>query len=119
MRVVLDDDGQPVQEKTNRKTGMVYRYPVNRGKVPEDWWVDIETLNHSDAERTGYPSQKPERLLERIIGGCTEPGDRVADFFCGSGTTLAVAQRMGRRWLGVDSSADAIAVARRRLRIDP
>jgi DNA modification methylase len=115
MRLVLDEDGQPVQEKTDRKTGVVYRYPVNRGKVPEDWWIDIETLNRGDAERTGYPTQKPERLLERLVLGCTEPGDLVADFFCGSGTTCAVAARHGRRWLGVDASAAAIAVARERL----
>jgi len=115
MRVVLDEDGQPVQEKTDRKTGVVYRYPVARGKVPEDWWADIETLNRADSERTGYPTQKPERLLERIICGCTEPGDLVADFFCGSGTTLAVAAKHERRWLGVDSSAEAIETCRARL----
>src|SRR5262249_47375766 len=60
MRVV---DG--VQEKTDRRTGRVYRYPIAGGKVPEDWWTDVETLNHSDRERTGWPSQKPERLVER------------------------------------------------------
>jgi len=65
MRVVLDGE-TPVQEKTDRRTGRVYRYPVPAGKVPEDWWTDIETLNHSDRERVGWPSQKPERLVERI-----------------------------------------------------
>ena len=78
MRVVLDG-GAPVQEKTDKKTGRVYRYPVAAGKIPEDWWADVETLNHSDRERNGWPSQKPERLVERILRAVTKPGDRVAD----------------------------------------
>jgi DNA modification methylase len=115
MRVVTGDDGQPVQEKTDRKTGRVYRYPVAAGKVPEDWWTDIETLNHSDRERTGWPSQKPERLLERILHATTLPGERVADWFCGSGTTAAVAQRLGRRYVVADREEAAIAITRARL----
>ena len=104
-----------VQEKTDRKTGRVYRYPVHAGKVPEDWWTDIETLNHSDRERTGYPSQKPERLIERILAAVTCPGDRVADWFAGSGTTAAVAQRLGRRFTTADRERPALAVCARRL----
>ena len=110
MRVV---DG--IQEKTDRKTGRVYRYPVHAGKVPEDWWTDIETLNHSDRERTGYPSQKPSRLVERVLAAVTRPGDRVADWFSGSGTTASVAQRHGRNFVAVDREADAIAVCTKRL----
>ncbi|MBX3162555.1 MAG: site-specific DNA-methyltransferase [Deltaproteobacteria bacterium] len=116
MRVVLDESGAPVQEKTDRRTGRVYRYPVAAGKVPEDWWTDIETLNHSDRERLGWPSQKPERLLERLLGAVTQPGDRVADWFCGSGTTGAVAQRLGRRFDCVDREAGAVEVTVERLR---
>ena len=104
-----------VQEKTDRKTGRVYRYPVHAGKVPEDWWTDIETLNHSDRERTAWPSQKPGRLVERILHAVTQPGDRVADWFAGSGTTGAVAQRLGRRFLLVDREASAVSVCRNRL----
>ncbi len=104
-----------VQEKTDRKTGRVYRYPVHAGKVPEDWWTDVETLNHSDRERTGWPSQKPERLIARILGAVTQPGDRVADWFAGSGTTAAVAQRLGRGFLTTDREASAIAVCVKRL----
>jgi len=115
MRVVLDGDA-PIQEKTDRKTGRVYRYPVAAGKVPEDWWADVETLNHSDRERTGWPSQKPERLVERIIRAVTEPDDRVADWFAGSGTTAAVAQRLARRFITVDREAAAIDVCVARLR---
>ena len=106
-----------VQEKTDRKTGRVYRYPVAAGKVPEDWWTDVETLNHSDAERTGWPSQKPERLIERILTAVTQPGDRVADWFAGSGTTAAVARRLGRHFLVVDREAAAVAVMKKRLEI--
>ncbi len=104
-----------VQEKTDRKTGRVYRYAVSAGKIPEDWWTDVETLNHSDRQRTGWPSQKPERLVERILAAVTRPGDRVADWFVGSGTTAVVAQRLGRRFVAVDREAQAIAVAGKRL----
>lgn len=114
MRVVLDGD-VPVQEKTDRRTGRVYRYPVPAGKIPEDWWTDIETLNHSDRERVGWPSQKPERLVERVLGAVSAPGDRVADWFAGSGTTAAVAQRLGRRFLTVDREEAAIELCAARL----
>jgi DNA modification methylase len=114
MRVVLDGD-QPVQEKTDRRTGRVYRYPVSAGKIPEDWWTDIETLNHSDRERTGWPSQKPERLVERILQAVTRPGDRVADWFAGSGTTAAVAQRLGRRFVVCDRELAAVELTIARL----
>jgi DNA modification methylase len=115
MRVVRGPDGEPVQEKTDRRTGRVYRYPVAAGKVPEDWWVDIETLNRGDEERTGWPTQKPERLLERIVAAASSPDDLVADWFAGSGTTAVVAQRLGRRFAAVDRELEAILVARRRL----
>jgi len=104
-----------VQEKTDRRTGRVYRYPVAAGKVPEDWWIDIETLNHSDGERTGWPSQKPERLVERVLRAVTAGDARVADWFAGSGTTAAVAQRLGRRFVTVDREPAAVALAARRL----
>jgi DNA modification methylase len=88
---------------------------VARGKVPEDWWTDIETLNRSDRERVGWPTQKPERLLERLLRAASAGGDRVADLFSGSGTTAAVAQRLGRRILAVDRELAAVQVAAERL----
>jgi DNA modification methylase len=115
MKVERDASGQPIQVKRDRRSGRIYRYPVAEGKIPEDYWTDIETLNRSDAERTGWPTQKPERLLERIIRATTEPGWLVADFFAGSGTTAAVAARLERRYLSVDSSPEATEIARRRL----
>jgi hypothetical protein len=110
MRVV---DG--VQEKTDRRTGRVYRYPISAGKVPEDWWTDVETLNHSDRERTGWPSQKPERLIERLLRAVTVQDSRVADWFAGSGTTAAVAQRLGRGFITVDREPAAVDVCLARL----
>jgi len=115
MRVVRDAGGALVQEKTDRRTGRVYRYPVASGKVPEDWWTDIETLNRGDRERTGWPTQKPERLLERIVTAASAPAARVADWFAGSGTTAVVAQRLGRSFIAVDCEADAVRLAGRRL----
>ena len=82
-------------------------------KAPDHW--DIPSLNNMAKERLGYPTQKPEALLERIILSSCPEGGVVADFFCGSGTALAVAERTGRRWVGCDLSADAIAVTHTRL----
>jgi DNA modification methylase len=113
---VREIGGETMQEKTDRKTGRVYRYPVPAGKIPEDWWIDIETLNRDDAERTRYPTQKPERLLERIVRAGSDPGRLVGDLFLGSGTTAVVARRLGRRFAGSDVSASAIAVTLARLK---
>src|SRR5262245_14317791 len=109
-------DGREVQVKRDRRTGKLYRYPVAAGKLPDDYWTDIETLNRSDRERTGWPTQKPEALLSRIILAASAPGGLVADFFCGSGTTAVVAGRLGRRFLAVDASERAVAITAERLR---
>jgi hypothetical protein len=84
------------------------------GKVPEDWW-DIPALPPMSAERIGYPTQKPEDLLKRIINVSSNEGDIVADFFCGGGTTTAVAQQLGRRWIACDQSRVAVAITADRL----
>ena len=67
-------------------------------------------------ERVGYPTQKPLALLERIIKASSNPGDLVLDPFCGSGTTLVSAQKLERRYIGIDSNADAVRIAETRLR---
>jgi SAM-dependent methyltransferase len=72
-------------------------------------------MHITEAEKTGFDTQKPEALLERIIRASSNEGDLVADFFCGSGTTLAVAEKLGRRWIGCDLSKWAIQVTRKRL----
>lgn len=85
-----------------------------RGKLPTDvWWMTV--VPTSGSERTGYPTQKPLRLLERIVASSSRPGDVVADFFAGSGTTGVAAARLGRRWLVVDENPEAVAIMRRRL----
>jgi DNA modification methylase len=84
------------------------------GKLPTDtWWMTI--VPTSGPERTGYPTQKPVKLLERVVAASSNPDDLVADFFCGSGTTGVAAQRLGRRFLMVDDNPDAIRIARARL----
>lgn len=91
-----------------------YRQYMKKGSIPKDWWV-IDMLNSNDLERVAFDTQKPEALLKRVILASSNPGDIVADFFCGSGTTLAVAEKLGRRWIGADLSKYAIQVTRKRL----
>ncbi len=78
------------------------------GILPRDWFDDIPFINRAAKERLGYPTQKPEALLERLISASSNEGDLVADFFCGCGTAVAVAQRLNRRWIGVDISHLAV-----------
>ncbi len=91
------------------------RYVDELPGVPlQDIWLDVG-LNSAAKERIGYPTQKPEALLERIISASSGPGDIVADFFCGGGVAPAVAQRLGRRWIACDSSRVAVSVTLNRL----
>ncbi len=90
-------------------------YFTDEGKNPEDWWDDISPLSGPYKERIGYPTQKPEALLERIIKASSKEGDVVADFFVGGGTTPAVAQRLGRRWIASDISRIAVEVTKGRI----
>jgi adenine-specific DNA-methyltransferase len=94
------------------------RYLDESAGVPlQDIWTDVPMLRGfaSNGERTGYPTQKPEQLLERLIRTSSNDGDLVADFFAGSGTTLAVAESLGRNWLGCDLGRFAIHTTRKRL----
>jgi len=83
--------------------------------IPDDTW-DIRAVLNISKERVGYPTQKPEELLSKIISALTVPGALVADFFVGSGTTCAVAQKLGRRWIGIDQSPHAVEVFADRMR---
>lgn len=85
-----------------------------KGKIIEDWWPDIADLGKVHNEGVGYATQKPEALLERIIKASSNPGDLVCDFFGGSGTTAAVAERLGRRWITCDIGKPASLVMRKR-----
>ena len=84
------------------------------GKPAQSIWVDV-VPSKSGAERTGFPTQKPEKLLDRILTASSNHGDLVADFFCGSGTTLAVAEKLGRKWIGCDLGRFSIHTSRKRL----
>lgn len=89
---------------------------LERGKVPEDWWY-FPVIARLHNERTGYPTQKPVALLERMILASSNPGDIVADFFCGSGTTPFAASRHGRRFIACDETFRAIHTTRSRLTV--
>ena len=88
---------------------------ISKGKPLSDVWDDTQFLRGNHPERTDYATQKPEALVGRIVEAITKQGDLVADFFCGSGTTLAVAEKLGRRWIGGDLGRYAIHTARKRL----
>ncbi|MGB3206947.1 MAG: DNA methyltransferase [Crinalium sp.] len=115
MKVGVDTDGREYQEKKDRKTGKIYRYYLDEGKIAEDYWIDVETLNREDRERLGYPTQKPEALLERIIKVSSNEGDVVLDAYCGCGTTVAVCQRLNRQWIGIDITYQSISLILKRL----
>lgn len=85
------------------------------GVVLDDNWLDISEVNVMSTERVHYPTQKPEKLLNRIIEMATNDGDIVCDFFCGSGTTLAAAEKLGRKWIGSDLGKFSIHTTRKRL----
>lgn len=87
---------------------------IAEGKAIDDVW-DLPIISSSAVERTGYPTQKPEQLLERIISASSNPGDIVLDAFGGSGTTCAVAEKLGRRWVGIDCGKLAIYTIQKRL----
>jgi site-specific DNA-methyltransferase (adenine-specific) len=82
----------------------------------QDVWNDIQPLSTGTAERLGYPTQKPVALLERILNASSNPGDVVLDPFCGCGTTVHAAQKLGRQWVGIDVTHLAIGLIEKRLR---
>jgi site-specific DNA-methyltransferase (adenine-specific) len=116
----VDDVRQPYHPTTVKtfasspKAGFGKVPNLARGKVPEDWWY-FPVVARLHSERSGYPTQKPESLLERIILASSNAGDVVADFFCGSGTTSVVAARHSRRFIATDISFRAIHTTRLRL----
>ncbi len=108
-----DSKGKRCRIRIDAGKKRVY-YPED-GVYCNDWWVDIPSLNSMAKERLGYPTQKPLTLLERIIESTTKKNSIIADFFCGCGTTVSAAQNLGRKWLGVDISKDAIKVIEQRM----
>jgi len=106
------NEGRRTGWTTGNPNSIVQLNPL--GKWPEDWWR-MHVLPPAARERLGYPTQKPEALLERIIQASSNEGDLVLDPFCGCGTTIAVAERLKRRWIGIDSSSVAIELTKQRL----
>ena len=107
-------DSDAVDREPYMAPGLVTPEKRERGKLPTSvWWHTIVPTNGS--EKTGYPTQKPEGVLRRIVQASSRPGDRVLDFFAGSGTLGAVAQSLGRGYVLIDSNPEAVAVMRRRL----
>jgi DNA modification methylase len=109
-----------------RKRGRIYDYPSGKlgliryldeakGEAITDIWLDIAEVNSQAIEDTSYATQKPAALLERIIKASSNEGDLVADFFCGSGTTAAMAEKLGRKWIVCDLGKFAIHTTRKRL----
>jgi site-specific DNA-methyltransferase (adenine-specific)/adenine-specific DNA-methyltransferase len=109
-----------------RKQGKIYDYPSGKlgliryldeakGEAITDMWVDVSEVNSQAIEDTGYATQKPSALLERIIKASSNEGDLVADFFVGSGTTAAVAEKLGRKWIATDLGKFGVHTTRKRL----
>ena len=128
MRVGEDENGRHYYEKTDKASGKNYRWYLDDLKVRNDWWKDIaaldgepadiiylNALNREEKERIGYPTQKPEKLLERIILASSNEYEIVFDPFVGGGTTLAVAEKLKRSWIGIDQSVQAIKVTEMRI----
>lgn len=115
---LFNPDAVRVPYKTEiegRKNPLVSKKKFEKGKLPTDVW-DISVIHAMSKERIGYPTQKPEALLERIIMASSNKNDVVADFFCGCGTTIAVAQKLNRKWIGIDISPTAIKIIQKRFK---
>ncbi len=107
-------DSEEVDREPYMAPGLVTPEKAARGKLPTDvWWHTIVATN--GREKTGYATQKPEGIIRRMVTASTRPGDWCLDFFAGSGTLGAVAAKLGRRYVLIDASADAVDVMRKRL----
>lgn len=108
-RIATRRDGKP------RMDGLIVYLDEMPGKPLQSVWTDIPRISNTSAERLGYPTQKPIALLERIIRASTDEGAIVLDPFCGCGTTIDAAQRLGRQWIGIDIAVHAIKVIEARM----
>ena len=116
-RFKRDSDGRLYRDDVNPTGGgsrTIYLDEIP-GDIVDSVWDDISPVNPMGSERWNFPTQKPERLLERILNASSNDSSLIADFFCGSGTTLAVAEKIGRRWIGCDLGRWGIHITRKRL----
>ena len=90
------------------KLGLTADEYLAKGKLLEDWWIDIPALVRNEKEKRGYKTQKPGKLLDRLVSALSNPGDLVCDPMFGSGTTCLSAMSLGRRFVGCDKSPEAI-----------
>lgn len=114
MKRNVDEQGR--HYRTIRSGGRVYIYYDDEPSYPDDVWADVSQMQQKDPQRTGYATQKPQALLDRIIRCSTRKNDLVADFMCGSGTALVSAADNNRRFLGMDDCIHALSVTRKRLK---
>ena len=111
----LDSEGRIAYSRTGTPRYKIF-LDEKEGKPLQDMWYDVSPVHTQPKERLGYPTQKPEALLERIINASSNEGDVVLDPFCGCGTAIAVAERLNRRWIGIDITHLAISLMKSRLR---
>lgn len=112
----VDDSGRRFRERVIN--GKAYRYYEDKGRRMGSVWTDCSAMKANtplNSEATGYPTQKPQKLLNRIVRLGSNPGGRVLDPMCGSGTTLVAAQNLGREWVGIDQNPAAISLVQQRL----
>ena len=114
-KIGVDADGRRYQDKIVKKTGKVYRYFLDAPKIPEDWWIGINSLQSGARERTGQPTQKPLSLLNRIVKASSSSGNIVLDPFCGCATSCIAAELEERHWVGIDISEKAVDMVRDRM----
>ena len=107
---------QTKKDGTPRMDGLKVYLDETEGKPLQNIWTDIPRISNTSSERLGYPTQKPEALLERIINASSNDGDVVLDPFCGCGTAVAAAQKLNRHWIGIDVTHLAIGLIKHRLR---
>ncbi len=112
--VEYSESTRQVTSRTGRRVNQT-EIDLERGAHMPDWWTDINSLQTWDRERLGYPTQKPEALLGRILASCSREGDIVLDPFCGCGTAVVVAEKMRRQWIGIDISPTAVNIMHQRL----
>ena len=113
MKKSVDEDGRVYF--SIKSSGKIYKYYEDEGVIPSDVWTDVSHLQQKDPERMGYPTQKPERLLERVVASSCPEGGTVLDAYCGCGTTIVAAEILQKSWIGIDITYQSISLVLKRL----